>query len=92
MKAGSMMFLILLALCLASPVLGGKLLIMLRMALEASKLHPSIIPRQFGEIRQESNLIIESVVSQVISQKNASNDKTTYKRSYYIAHHFLRCN
>ena len=51
-----------LALCLVTTVLGGKLLIMLRITLEASKLHPSIIPRQFGEIRQESNLIIESLV------------------------------
>ena len=55
------MFLVM-ALCLVSAVLGGELLIMLRITLEASKLHPSIIPRQFGEIIQESNLIIESLV------------------------------
>ena len=64
MMARSVMFLIPLALCLVSPqlALGGKLLIILWITLEASKLHPSIIPRQFGEIRQESNLIIESLV------------------------------
>ncbi len=64
MMARSCMFLIPLALCLVCPqlVLGGKLLIIIGITLEASKLHPSIIPRQFGEIRQESNLIIESLV------------------------------